>query len=246
MMDQSLITLEHVFLNYQVRADASQSEQSRVGAVLVRKDGRTKVNALDDISLTLSRGDRVGLVGHNGAGKSTLLRVCAGRIVPTSGKYRCSGRLGTLFSTGLGLHLDSTVRQNIREAALLLGAKFKDLESIVKDVLEFSELESYVDVEFRRLSAGMRTRIGFGIATLVVSDALLIDEVFGAGDPGFRKKASERIAQLTQESSALMVASQSERVLKDFCDTAILLNKGKLLARGPIDAIWNTYKSEHT
>ncbi|XBQ16881.1 MAG: ATP-binding cassette domain-containing protein [Oceanicaulis sp.] len=244
-MSDALIELDKVSLSYQVRAAASGGEGARVGAALVRKAGRTTVHALEDVSFTLARGDRVGLVGHNGAGKSTLLRVCAGRIVPTSGTYRCSGRLGTLFTTGLGLHPDSTVKQNIREASLLLGATFGELDSLVADVLSFSELESYADVEFRRLSAGMRTRIGFGVATLVDCDALLIDEVFGAGDPGFRQKASERINRLTEQSSALMVASQSERVLKDFCDTAVLLSKGRLVARGPIDEIWDTYKAEY-
>ncbi len=210
---------------------------ARVGARF-RKDrfGRMRIMALDGISFDLKSGDRLALIGHNGSGKSTLLRVCAGILRPTEGQVIRHAAVSTLFTTNLGLHADRTPRQNLREASILYGIPFKAIPGIIDDVLEFAELGRFADIPMRQLSAGMRARVGFGLATATRGQLLLIDEVFGTGDARFRDRALARIENLAGGSGGLMVASHSAAVLNKFCNRGLVLSHGQIAFDGPLDA----------
>lgn len=243
MDTQTAIRLDHVTLLLPVRrgrrARHSQfpSDQWVGGRLTLGKRRIMTVTALNGVSLTINRGDRVGLVGHNGAGKSTLLRVMAGIYYPTSGQCDVRGRISTLFTNFLGLNADATGLENIIFSALALGMSRKEIERLLPEIVEFSELGDFVHVPVRSYSSGMRTRLGFSVATSLRAEVLLIDEVIGAGDRRFQRKARARLENMLGVVNTLVIASHSDDLLKKFCTQAVWLEHGHLRAMGPVEEV---------
>lgn len=188
----------------------------------------TTVTALDDVSLELADGDRVGLVGHNGSGKSTLLRTMAGIYTPTSGTISVRGRVSTVFGLGAGLQQELTGYENIVRMAMMLGATRAEAEACIPDIESFSELGNFLSIPVRTYSAGMRTRLTFGVATAMHPEILLIDEVMGAGDQAFRERAHRRMAEFVEKARVLVLASHSTSMLETFCNRKIRLEHGRI------------------
>lgn len=206
--------------------------------------GPGKLRGLDDVSFTARRGDRIGLIGRNGAGKSSLLRTIAGIYPPSAGSCRSVGRISTLFSSALGLSPEATGYENIYLGSTLLGLDRRATEEALPEIVEFCDLGDFLDLPIRTYSVGMRTRLGFAIATSIRPDILLIDEVFGTGDRHFRAKAKQRIEQVMAKANVLMLASHSDSVIKSMCSKAIWLDQGKLMAFGPVDEVLEQYNQE--
>ena len=213
-----------------------------VGGTLTAMGRRSaKVLALDDLSFTIHEGDAVGLIGHNGAGKTSLLRVLGGIYRPTAGHCEVHGKISTLFTSSIGLSQNATGLENIRLTCILLGMSKAEIEAIMPDIIEFSELGDYLDLPLRTYSAGMRTRLGFALATCMNPDVLLIDEVFTTGDRLFRKKAKARITNVMRNAKTMVLASQSPGLMKEFCNKIIWLEHGRLHRSGDAKEILADY-----
>ncbi len=202
---------------------------------------RVVVRALDNVSFALHNGDRLGLIGHNGAGKSTLLRVLAGVYRPDSGSIRIEGRVSPLFNSVPGLDPDDNGYENIKTCGIFLGMTLEEIDRRLSDIAEFCELGEYLDLPVRTYSTGMVMRLGFAIATAIDTDILLLDEGLGAGDARFAARAEDRMNALIQRTRILVLASHSDALIKSMCSRAILMEKGRLVAIGPVDEIINRY-----
>ena len=200
-----------------------------------------RVRALSHVSLYLKEGDRLGLIGRNGAGKTTLLKTIAGIVPPARGRVQISGDLLTLFNPQAALDLTRTGWENIEVVGLLMGLDKTARRALAEDVADFSELGAFLDVPIDSYSAGMVLRLAFGIATGVPRDILLIDEVIGAGDAGFQKKAQARIEALCDGGKIVVVATHDYQVLSRLCDQAAFLQRGGIAAQGPIPEVWEHY-----
>jgi len=235
-------------LDYPIYGSAHKSLRrvlfGRTGG-LVRHEGtrhqRVLVRALENVSFTLNDGDRLGLIGHNGAGKSTLLRVLAGVYAPTSGSLTIQGHISPLFNAAPGLDPEDTGYENIKTCGMFLGMSAAQVERCLPDIAEFSELGEYLDLPVRTYSSGMITRLSFAIATSIEPDILLLDEGLASGDARFAVRAEERLAQLVNRSSILVLASHSDAMIASMCNRGALLEKGHLIAIGPVDDIIAMY-----
>lgn len=219
------------------------SLQASVGGRLNFSQGSTMiVTALDDVSVEIARGEKIGLMGLNGAGKTTMLKVMAGILPPTRGTVESRGKISTLFAESLGLKPEATGVENILLSGVSLGLTHGRVRKMVPEIVEFTELGDYIYMPMRTYSTGMRARLGFAVATSINPDILLIDEIIGAGDLRFQVKAKERLDGFMGSANTLVLASQSEEVLREFCDRAILLERGRVRMTGGVDEVLEEYK----
>lgn len=188
--------------------------------------------ALSDITLTVERGQALGLVGANGAGKSTLLKLLSGTTAPTAGRLRVGGRLASLLELGAGFHPHFTGRENIELAGLLLGLDARGLRRRTPEIIEFSELGSRIDDPVRTYSTGMAMRLGFAVATASDPDVLLLDEVLAVGDMAFQKKCTDRVLDFKRRGKTIVFASHSLYDVRQLCDAALWLEAGRPGATG--------------
>lgn len=244
------ITLEKVTVDFPIYGASSKSlRQTLLGRTggSIRHEGPRQqhivVRALEDVSLTLNDGDRVGLVGHNGAGKSTLLRVLAKVYAPTTGTIHIEGKISSLFNTSPGLDMDDTGYENILTCGLFLGMTPAEIRSKTPEIAEFSELGEYLTLPVRTYSTGMITRLGYAIATSVDPNILLLDEGLATGDARFAARAEARFAHLIGRSSILVLASHSDAMIRSMCNRAILMEAGKVISQGNVDEIFDLYQS---
>lgn len=241
----AVIELKHVGLHLPViGADARLLRKTVFGTKIgsrVSEEGVIIVKALDDITLNIEEGDRIGLIGHNGAGKSTLLRVLAGVYTPTGGTIHVRGKVSALLSPGLGMDLEDTGYDNIRNIALMLGMSKSETDAKFQEIADFTELEGYLALPVRTYSAGMQLRLTFAVVTAIEPDILLLDEGLGAGDARFAQRAQERVNGLINRANVMVLASHSEGMIREMCNKAVLLDQGNLLVQGSVDAVYEAY-----
>ena len=212
------------------------------GAILRESRSTPVVQALKNVSAIFESGDRIGLVGSNGAGKSTLLRVIAKIYEPDEGQVHVTGKVVPLLDLGLGFDGDLTGRENIRLRGMYLGTKPSRLEKLSADIAAFTELGDYLDLPVRTYSSGMQMRLSLGIATALEADILLMDEWVQAGDAQFLEKARARTAEFVAKARILVLASHSESILREWCNKAILLKRGRVDAAGAVDEVLKEYR----
>jgi lipopolysaccharide transport system ATP-binding protein len=208
-------------------------------SVRVKTDpqNRVVVAALSDLSFTITRGERVALVGHNGAGKTTLLRTLAGIYEPVAGALEVEGLIGTLIDPGAGLDPMSTGRENIRLMGLYRGLDAEQAATLEREAGEFSGLGEFLDVPIQNYSAGMGIRLAFAVATATRPEVLLMDEWFSAGDAEFIAKADARLAELVQAAEILVIATHDMNVVRRWCNRVIKLEAGRIVADGPVEQV---------
>lgn len=223
------------------RLPVSPFKFSSVGGHITRAGQNVIVTALDGISFTFSRGDRVGLLGPNGSGKTTLLRVIAGIFEPVSGELRTRGRITPLFSILDGADPDATGIECIRVRGLMLGLAERQIREIASDIAEFTELGGYLDMPIRTYSSGMQIRLAFAVATAIKPEILLMDEVIGVGDASFIERAEARLKTYIESSSIMVVATHSQDILRRWCNKAMILSKGRIVAMGDVDGTLAAY-----
>ena len=200
------------------------------GGLLARDAAdRVVVRALDNLSFEFCEGDRVGIVGHNGSGKSTLLRVIAGAYEPVSGTIEVSGKVTSMLSIMLGMEAEATGYENIFLRATIMGLKPKEIESLVDEVCEFSELGDYIAMPLRTYSSGMAMRLAFAISTSVRADIILMDEWMAVGDEAFAKKSERRLNELVDKAGILVLASQSLDTIRANCNKVMRLDHGNIV-----------------
>ena len=246
----SVINLQNVSVDLPVFEMGGRSLKNRLAGLGRRNriakddDGVVVVRALDNLNLSLTEGDRVGLIGRNGAGKSTLLRVLAGIYHPTSGQIYTTGRIVPLLDISLGMDELSTGRQNIRLRGLLLGMSDAEIRRKTDEISIFTELGDHLDLPLRTYSSGMRLRLAFAVSTAVDADILLLDEVIGVGDTSFMKKAEERMLNLQNRAKIVVLASHSDKVIRQMCNKALWMDRGRLQAFGPVDLVIEKYTAD--
>jgi ABC-2 type transport system ATP-binding protein len=200
------------------------------------------VQALDDVTLHLPHGARVGLVGHNGAGKTTLLRVLAGIYEAVSGQVHVQGHIVPLFDIALGMDPECTGYENIVLRGLFLGIPKADIEARMEGIAAFTELGSFLDLPIRTYSAGMRLRLAFAVSTSIEPEILLLDEGIGTVDAAFLEKANKRLREFTDKAAIIVLASHSEGLVKQMCRTSVLLEHGRVMRVGPTDEVLAYYR----
>lgn len=244
----SSIEVSQVHLDYPLVGMGSRSLKKRLlgtatGGLVSSGDTVPVVKALRDINFSLKEGDRLGLVGHNGAGKSTLLKVLAGIYQPTTGSVKANGRIVSTLNISLGMEPEATGFENIIIRGLVLGMKRTEINAKLDEIAAFTELGEYLDMPVRIYSSGMTTRLAFATVTAMDSDILLMDEVIGTGDAAFMDKAEKRLNEFMNRSKIIVLASHSDEVIKKFCNKALLLEHGQIIAAGGPDEVIATYHS---
>jgi ABC-type polysaccharide/polyol phosphate transport system ATPase subunit len=212
------------------------------GEVSDKKPDTVILRAINDLTLSIGPGDRVGLVGHNGAGKSTLLRVMAGIYPPTAGTVETEGKSVPLLGISLGMDENSTGRQNLRLRGLLLGMSEDEINEKQGEIEAFSELGDFMDLPIRTYSTGMKVRLGFAISTAVDAQILLLDEVMGVGDASFKDKANRRLAELHERSEIVVLALHDNATIRKTCDKALWMEKGCARMFGPVEEVLAAYE----
>ena len=208
------------------------------------RDARDRVNvvALSELNLDIEHGDRLAVLGANGAGKSTLLKVLAGIFEPSRGRVYSSGRVSALLTASVGLDPDATGRENIVLRGMYMDVHPREMRERVDEIAEFTELGYHLDLPVRTYSTGMVVRLCFAIATSVRPEILLMDEWLAAGDAGFLVKARRRMEEFVGGSSILVLASHSIPILQEWCNRAILLEQGRIVASGAVEEIAAVYQ----
>ena len=245
----AFVRLTDVSVTFPVYGTSHRSLRTRIMAMStggrIGRDASNHVyvQALQDVSLSVERGDRVALIGFNGAGKSTLLRVIAGIYEPTSGEIQTIGHIAALLGSGLGLEVDCTGRENILLHGLYLGLSKRELRRQADEIAQFTELGTFLDMPLRTYSLGMNARLSFAISTAVSPDILLLDEGLGAGDAAFMTKANQRLHEFAAQAGIMVLASHSEALIRQMCNKAILLDRGRISRVGPVDDVLQYYKT---
>jgi ABC-type polysaccharide/polyol phosphate transport system ATPase subunit len=218
---------------------------SAIGGLVRRSTGggsRVVVRALDDVSLKLTDGDQLGIIGHNGAGKSTLLRVIAGIYEPMAGRVIVEGRVSPLFTTSPGLDHEDTGYENAMTCGLYLGMTRPEIIRKMPMIESFAELGDYMALPVKTYSAGMVVRLAFAIATAIDPEILLLDEGLGAVDARFAAQARKRVEDLIARSSIMVLASHSDELILQMCNRAIMLEHGRIVADGSPKEIIARYR----
>lgn len=198
--------------------------------------------ALKDVSFTLEKGDRLGILGLNGAGKSTLLKVIAGVFKPTEGKVVRKGTVVPLLELGAGFDKQYTGRENIYLYGSVLGYSRKYLDEKYDDIVKFSGLQKFIDVPIKNYSSGMKSKLGFSIATIAEPEILILDEVLSVGDAKFKKKSERKIMSMMEGGTTVLFVSHSLEQVQRVCNKAMILEQGQIKAFGGIEEISAIYE----
>ncbi|SHK68354.1 ABC-2 type transport system ATP-binding protein [Anaerocolumna jejuensis DSM 15929] len=204
----------------------------------------TEFWALRDINLTVEKGDRLGILGLNGAGKSTLLKIIAGVLKPTEGTLTVKGKIAPLLELGAGFEPEYTGAENIYLYGAVLGYPRDFIAEKYNEIIEFSELGKFIDVPLKNYSSGMKSRLGFAIATIVEPDVLILDEVLSVGDAKFKKKCEKKIQSMFDKGVTVLFVSHSLAQVQKICNKAILLEKGEIIASGDIGDVSKIYEEK--
>lgn len=200
--------------------------------------------ALKDINFTLEKGDRLGILGLNGAGKSTLLKVIAGVLKPTTGTVEACGKIAPLLELGAGFDKQYTGAENIYLYGAVLGYSKKFVKERFDEIVDFSELRPFLNVPVKNYSSGMRSRLGFAIATQVQPEILILDEVLAVGDQKFHEKSEKKILEMMGEGVTVLFVSHAMDQVERICNKAILLEKGKIVAAGSVQEVKEIYEKK--
>ena len=191
--------------------------------------------ALSNISFQVKRGEMLGIIGRNGSGKSTLLKVIAGIYTPTAGRVQVNGTLAPLLELGAGFHLELTGRENILLNGLLLGFSKSEMKQREERIIDFAELEDFIDVPVKQYSSGMYMRLAFSVATEVNPEILLVDEILAVGDAPFQQKCLTRLQEFRKSGKTILFVTHSPIHIKTYCNRVVVLGHGKMLHEGDTD-----------
>lgn len=249
-MSDTLITVEHVSKKF-----CSNLKQSLwygvkdLGTELLGKSHNTEKLrknefwAVRDVSLSVDRGETVGMIGHNGAGKTTILRMLNGLIKPDQGRIKIQGRMQALIALGAGFNPVLTGRENIQINASILGFSNKHIDRLFDQIVDFSGLEEFIDMPVQSYSSGMVVRLGFSVAAHLEPDILLVDEVLAVGDLAFKTKCQVRIQELRNSGVAIILVSHNLHTISHICNRAITFEKGRVIFEGDTEKAIDAYRT---
>ena len=234
-MSEEVVRFERVTKSF--ARHESRSVKDLVVGMTTRRSRRTQFTAVDELSFSIKSGETVGLLGHNGSGKSTTLKMLAGVIRPSSGLVRARGRVAPLLELGAGFHSDLTGRENIFLNGAVLGIPRFELQRKFDDIVDFAEMNEFIDTPLKFYSSGMVVRLGFAVAVNIEPDILLIDEVLAVGDAAFKEKSKARIAEYRAAGATIVLVTHNWTDVEEFCDRALVLDRGRLIAEGAVSEV---------
>ena len=237
-----IIEVKNVSMRFNLAKERTDTVKEYIVKLLKRQLMFNEFYALKDVSLTVNRGEAVALIGANGSGKSTLLKCIAGVMYPTTGSIEVRGSIAPLIELGAGFDPDLTARENIYLNGAVLGHDRKFMDAHFQSIVDFAELWEFIDVPVKNFSSGMVARLGFAIATEVSADILVVDEILAVGDFRFQQKCKERMANMMKCGTTLLFVSHSEEQVKELCQKAILLEKGRVQLFGDVNEVSNAYE----
>lgn len=239
--DDGVVHLEDVSVRYRVPHERVATLKEHAIRLLQRRVQYDDFWALREITLTIRRGDAVGIIGRNGSGKSTLLKVIGRVLLPTRGRVRVCGRVAPLLELGAAFHPELTGRENVFLNGALLGFTRAEMDAKFKRIVDFADLWDFIDAPLRTYSSGMSARLGFAIATDVEPDILIVDEVLGVGDTEFQQKSAERINVFHKKGLAIFLVSHNLDAVRAICNQALWLDNGRIAASGATEPVIEAY-----
>lgn len=239
------VSVEFPIYNLSARSFKKNFIRLATGGAVVKNDAQQiLVKALNNLTCSFKHGDRVGLIGHNGAGKSTLLKLLAGIYEPTYGHIQTEGGVNSLLNLMIGIESEHTGYENIYLRGTLLGLSKDEIQQQIKEIMAFTGLGDYLHMPTRTYSNGMLLRLAFAISVNIKPEILLIDEIFGAGDASFIQQAQDKMISLLNESSIVIMANHSNKIIENFCNKAILLEGGEIKFFGSTEEALYRYNAK--
>lgn len=236
------IQFEHVTKTYKL----FKNDRARFLATFSNKVPYKRVNANDDLSFTIKRGEAVAFLGNNGAGKSTCLKIINGVLYPTHGRVTVHGRVSALLELSAGFDPQLTGRENIAFRGQLWGFSNEEIKALEPDIIDFAELGDYIDQPMRTYSSGMKARLGFAFASSIQPDILIVDEALSVGDKKFKKKCLKRVHEIMSDSHVtVLFVTHSSASAKEFCKRGIVLDHGKDIYEGDIKSAIEFYEKRN-
>ena len=243
ILRKTILDISHVGMKFNLSKEKVDNIKEYVIKFFKKQLHYNEFWALKDISFKVNEGDRVGILGLNGAGKSTLLKVISGVFKPTEGKITVNGKIVPLLELGAGFDAQYTGGENIFLYGTVLGYSREFLKEKYNEIVEFSGLGDFIDVPIKNYSSGMRARLGFSIATIVDPEILILDEVLSVGDKKFRRKSLKKIQSMMKSNVTVLFVSHNTDQIREICNKAILLEHGKLIAKGEVNEVCDLYEN---
>lgn len=241
-MKETVIDVKQVSMHFNLMIERVDSIKEYLLKLFKGKLLYNDFVALNEVSFSVQKGEIVGLIGLNGAGKSTLLKIIAGVLKPTSGSVTTKGSIAPLIEVGAGFDPELTARENVYLNGAILGHTKAFMNKKFDKIIEFAELQNFVDVPVKNFSSGMYARLGFSIATVVQPDILIVDEVLSVGDYRFQEKCEKRINKMIKQGVTIILVSHSIDVIKRLCTKVVWLDHGQIKDIGAIDKVCKEYE----
>lgn len=261
-MSDTIINIEHVSKEYRLGAIGGATLREDLQSLVARLRGKTDPNvrfgyeqneyhkkflALNDISFSIKKGERVGIIGHNGAGKSTLLKLLSRVTAPTSGKISYNGRIASMLEVGTGFHPELTGRENVYLNGAILGMTKAEIDLKFNDIVSFAEMEKFIDTPVKRYSSGMYVKLAFAVAAHLDSEILVMDEVLAVGDMKFQQKCLGKMDDVSRnDGRTVLYVSHNMNTIRQLCTRCIVLNKGEIIFDGDVENAINIYMEHYS
>ncbi len=236
-----IIVVDHVDMNFRLNKNKTTSLKEWTITLLQKNLSYEDFFALKDVSFTVPRGEVLGLIGTNGSGKSTLLKVISGIYNPTGGSVRADGRISPMVELGSGFDMELSGRENVFLNGAIMGYDEWFLKDRYEDILQFSELQNFIEQPIKTYSSGMLMRLAFSVATIVEPDILIVDEILAVGDEKFQAKSLERMHQLMTGGATVIMVSHNLKQIRNLCSRVIWLDHGQLRMDGDTQDVCDAY-----
>ncbi len=241
-MPDIVVSVKHVSKNFRLPQERTGTVKAGFTRMLHHRNKRIETqHAVKDVSFEVSKGEFFGIVGRNGSGKSTLLKMLAGIYQPTQGSVSVKGKLVPFIELGVGFNPELTGRQNVYLNGAMLGFSEKEIDGQYSDIVNFAELEEFMDQKLKNYSSGMQVRLAFSMAVRAKADVLLIDEVLAVGDADFQRKCFEYFKKLKKEKITVIFVTHDMSAVREYCDRAMLIENNKLALLGDTDKVAQAY-----
>ena len=243
--NETIIDVCDVSMRFNLATEKTDSIKEYLIKLTKGKLHFTEFYALKNVSFSVKRGEAVALIGKNGSGKSTMLKIISGVMYPTTGSVSVCGSIAPLIELGAGFDMELTARENIYLNGAVMGFNRAFMDQYFDDIVEFSELQNFIDVPIKNFSSGMIARLGFAVATIVKADILVVDEILAVGDFNFQQKCKKRMAELMDGGTTLLFVSHSAEQVKELCQKAAWFDHGELMAYGETEEVYRMYEAKY-
>jgi lipopolysaccharide transport system ATP-binding protein len=245
ILEPTVIQVENATVRFNMASEKIDNIKEYFVKLVKRQLRFKEFLALKNINFEVKKGESWGIVGSNGAGKSTLLRLICGIIAPDTGSVRVEGAISPMLELGAGFDPELTAGENIYLQGSLLGRSKTFMREHYDEIVAFSELEEFLDMPIKNYSSGMQARMAFSIATVVRPEILVVDEVLSVGDAAFQRKCSNRIQEMLQSATTLLLVSHSNNMIEQLCKKAIWLRKGEVVMTGGAKEVCAAYEEHY-